>query len=368
MRTALLATLLLCPAALAQEDAKALAAKGLDQFEQSCASDGWDAAGCEQAQELLNRALRADPENEEVELALAQARWNQALAKPKADPQRAAMKQQSLQMFQGLVQKRANVAAPTRTDARAFYELGVRLPSAPQRVQLLEKAVKADPRHTEAHRRLADVYLDVGRVEDAVKTYNDGIRVRAQLKAAPSTAWEGTAQDQQEALTDIRFAQTLQRKGKPAEAAKVLDTVLQATDDEPRTRRCLLFQSVDTRALGAAPVTGKVGALRPFCANFERINRAATLEKEGKVDEAIKELEEHQKEQPRNEESYLMLERLYLNKGEPLKATNVTRKFFTLEVDKTERCKQMRRLSPHGLSTLDPDARAKLQRDCAGVP
>ncbi len=353
---------LLCAStALAQEDD---AKKGLALFEENCASDGWNGEQCSKAQELLTKALQKDPANEEVELALAQARWNQALAKPKADPQRAQLKQQSIQMFQGLVSKRAHVAKPSRVDARAFYELGMRTTDTPQRLQLLEEAVKTDPQHTEAHRRLADVYVDLGRTDDAVKTYNEGIRARA-VKRTSTTAWDGTSQDLREALNDIRFAQTLQRKGKVQEAAKVYDTVLQVTDDEPRTRRCLLFQSVDTRALGGqTPVSGKVAALRPFCANLEGINRAATLEKEGKVDEAIKELEAHQKANPRNEESYLMLQRLYVNKGEAVKATSVTRKFFTLEADKVERCKQFRRLTPRALEALEDSARDKLAQDC----
>ncbi len=344
------------------EEPGALALKAIAAADESCPSDGFDLAECEKAVALLSSALKLDPALSDVEVALAKAKWNLAFSKPKAAPERAALKEESVQLLRKSVERQTALAAATPdpkvrvSGARAMFELSVRTRDRTERLKTLERAATFDPKHGEVHRRLADEYLDRGELDKAVSSYGKGIEVR------------GT-RDFGEGLEDVRFAQRLTDKGKTLEALKVLDKVLEVSADEPRSRRCMLFSSVDLKrfdALGASAtaVAGKVKALRPHCVSFDHLNRAATFEKEGKVDEAIKELEEHQKKHPAEELGVTRLNDLYLRKGDETKATELNKKFFRLEVNPVEKCKQFRRLSPRAIRGLDKATSTSLIKDC----
>lgn len=222
------------------------ARQGKTLFDQSCASDGYDEAGCARAMQILERAATLDPSLVEPQLALAQAYWNQAYNRPKTDLQRAALKERALSVYRRLVNAQVQ-------DARPYYQLSVRTKDPAERQPLLERTVTLDPRHADAHRELADVYLSKGRVDDAVRTYQAGLSARPH-------------RDLQDGLTDVRWAQKLAAAGRPADAVAVHEEVLERAKDEPPSQRCPLVQSMDLKPYRRFErFTKKAEAVRKEC-------------------------------------------------------------------------------------------------------
>ncbi len=104
--------------------------------------------------------------------------------------------------------------------------------------------------------------------------------------------------------------------------------------NERRAKRCLLLQSADPRLAEARPtVRRELQELRPYCTDTEHLDRAVELEQQGRVDEAVTELERQVATNPKPEETYVVLERL-------------------------------RRLSPQTLRAMDAPAVETVRRQC----
>jgi tetratricopeptide (TPR) repeat protein len=314
--------------------------------QQGCQSDGYDAEVCERAISRLEAAARANPSQLEVQLALAQACWNRSFQERADSRSRQSWQQRALDIYQRLVDR--NVG-----DARPYYELSVRQKDAGRRTALLRRTVELNPRHPRANQDLAWSMLKQGQPDEAWRVY------QRHLEASP-------AKDRQEAQENLRFAGAMVRAQRPQQAAQVLETVMEQVKDERRAERCLLLQSADPQLAEARPtVRRQLQELRPYCTDTEHLDRAVELEKQGRVDEAVTELERQVAANPKPEETYVMLERLYLRRGQPEKAAEVSARQLQAEPEAREKCERFQRLSPHTLRAMDARTVETVRRQCS---
>ncbi|WP_224243035.1 tetratricopeptide repeat protein [Hyalangium gracile] len=323
----------------------AAAREGMRLAEQGCQSDGYDAELCEKAISQLEVAARENPEQVEVQLALAQACWNRSFQERPESRSRRNWQQRATDIFERLVDQRVG-------DARPYYELSMRRKDDAQRMSLLRRTVELNPRHARAHQDLAWGLLRQGKPDEATRVY------QRHLEVSP-------VKDRQEAHENLRFAGALARAQRPQQAAQVLETVMDQMQGERRAERCLLLQSVDPRLVEARPqVKRELQELRPYCTNTEHLDRAVELEQQGRVDEALMELERQVDINPKPEETYVMLERLYLRKGQPEKAAEVTTRYLRSEPETREKCERFQRISPRTLRAMDTPTLEATRRQC----
>jgi tetratricopeptide (TPR) repeat protein len=238
-------------------------------------------------------------------------------------------------------------------DARPYYELSVRMQDEGRRTALLRRTVELDPRHRRAHQDLAWNLLKQGQPDEAWRVY------QRHLEVSP-------VKDRQEAQENLRFAGAMARVQRPEQAAQVLETVMDQMKDERRAERCLLLQSADPRLAEARPtVRRELQQLRPYCTETEHLDRAVELEQQGRVDEAVTELERQVDTNPKPEETYVLLERLYLRKGQPEKAAEVSARYLREEPDTREKCERFRRLSPRTLRAMEEPALEAVRKQCS---
>ncbi|WP_375768287.1 tetratricopeptide repeat protein [Archangium gephyra] len=314
--------------------------------EQGCQAEGFDDATCEKAVRQLEAVVREDPRQLDAQLALADAVWNQAFRQPEGSAERARLRQRSLDLYQQLV----NLGVP---DARPYYGLSVLTRDPKVRVELLRRTLELAPKHPEAHKDLAGLLLDQGQVDEAVREYRTHLSVRP---------YEG----REDALADIQFADRLASAGRVREAAQVYDAVWDATAKEPRSERCQIFKAVDLdpyERIGAR-FAQQLRGLRAACTGTPRLEGAVELERQGRDDAAIQELERQIQENPAPAEPYLALQRLHLKKGRVDEAAAVMTRYFRQEKDSQERCRHFRTLSPRTTRALEPGLMNELDRAC----
>lgn len=321
------------------------AREGLRLAQEGCQSDGYEPEKCERAIVKLEEASREDPEQVEVQLALAQAYWNRGhLESPQARG-RQSWRQRSVDTLRRMVDRGVK-------DARPYYELSMREKDDTQRVRLLRRTIQEEPRHPRAHQDMAWGLLRQGLGEEAVRAYQQ------HMDSNP-------AKDRQEARESLRFAEELSRVKLPRQAAQVLSKVVEQTREERRAERCVLFQSVDQRLAESVPaLRGELRALRPFCTNTEHLDRAVELEHQGRVDEAINALEQQVATNPKPEETHAMLERLHQRKGQVDKAAQVVERQLRLEPEMKEKCERFLKASPLALRAMPRPLVDTLERQC----
>ncbi|WP_224364968.1 tetratricopeptide repeat protein [Hyalangium versicolor] len=323
----------------------AAAREAMQLAEQGCQSDGYDEDLCERAISRLEASVRENPAQLEVRLALAQACWNRAFQERPESRSRQNWQRRSMDIFQELADRKV-------ADARPYYELSVRQKDDARRMALLQRTVELNPRHARANQDLAWGLLRQGKTDEASQVY------QRHLQVSP-------VRDRQEARENLRFAGALAQAQRPRQAAQVLETVMDQMQGERRAERCLLLQSADPRLAKARPnVRRALQELRPYCTDMEHLDRAVDLEQQGRVDEAVTELEQQMAANPKPEETYVMLERLYLRKGQPEKAAEVTTHYLRSEPDAREKCERFQRLSPLTLRAMDTSTLEATRRQC----
>ncbi|QSQ20323.1 tetratricopeptide repeat protein [Pyxidicoccus parkwayensis] len=335
----------LTPSIAAPKELSPEAKDGIRLAQENCASDGFDRAGCDKAVKLLQEAQRKDPENNDVQLALAQAYWNTSFKESPQARTRGELKQRALDIYQGMVDRGTK-------DARPYWELSLRQKTDAMRVTLLERVVALNPFHPRANRDLAQAQLSEGNVEAAEKSYEKHLEV-------------SPYRDSQDALDHMDFAKRLANAGRPEAAAQVMEKVSKLIQGERRSTRCEIWRSVDARLYQSkSDVVQKVRSLLPYCTKTEELERASDLEKQGRVDEAIDAAKRQVAENPRPEGSYVLLERLYHRKGRPDEAAQVALNQLDAEPDVKERCERFRALKPATVRAMPRDRVETLRRDC----
>ncbi|HVG57444.1 MAG TPA: hypothetical protein VNA24_02760 [Hyalangium sp.] len=209
------------------------AQEGMQLAQQGCQSDGYDEELCERAISQLEAAVRENPSQTDVQLALAQAYWNRSFQEREDSRSRQNWQQRSMDIYQRLVDRKVE-------DARPYYELSVRMEDEGRRAALLRRTVELNPHHARANQDLAWSLLKQGRPDEAWRVY------QRHLEVSP-------AKDRQEAMENLRFAGAMARAQRPQQAAQVLDTVMEQMKGERRAERCLLLQSADPRLAEARP-------------------------------------------------------------------------------------------------------------------
>ena len=318
--------------------------EGRELFEQGCQPDGFDEKQCRQAVSRLEKAVKADPNLKEASLTLARAYWNQAYGTDSKSEQ-DALARKSKDVLEKLVALDTNYAD-------AYFELGVRADDPAEQQKLFEQTVAANPRHPEAHRYLAQILLEQGRVDEAVREY------KQHLQVSPDRSTE-------EGAHHVNFALALEGRGRTKDAADILHQTLKLTEGQGELERCRLFEHVDLKRYATfAQFRAGVEKLRPYCTNFEHRDRAVRLQSEGKTDEAISELQEQLRLNPSYREAYFLLEQIYLKRGDRVKALTVVKKYFETEKDPSERCRAVPLVHLTTYQSLDPLFVGRLRQEC----
>lgn len=318
--------------------------EGRELFEQGCQPDGFDEKQCRQAVSKLEKAVKADPNLKEASLTLARAYWNQTYG-TESQSEQAALARKAEDVLQKLV-----AADPSYADA--YFELGVRADDPAEQLRLLERAAAANPRHPEAHRLLAQLLLDRGRVDEAVKEY----KLHLQISTERGTEAAGH---------HVNFALALEGLGRTKDAADILHQTLKLTEGQGELERCRLFEHVDLKRYATfAQFRAGVEKLRPYCTNYEHRDRAVRLQSEGKTDQAIAELQQQLQQNPSYREAYFLLEQIYLKRGDRTKALTVIKKYFETEKDPAERCRAVPLVHLTTYQGLDPLFVGRLRQEC----
>ena len=311
-----------------------------------CMAEDFDDSVCDKAVRQLEAAARQEPRQLEVQVALADAVWNQSFRQPEGSAERARLRQRSLDLYQRLV----DLGIP---DAQPYYALSVLTRDVDTRLRLLRRAVQLNPKHPQAHGDLAWLLLERGQTDEAVREH------RLHLSASPR-------QGREAALADLRFAAELTRRERIREAAQVYDALWDALRQEDRAERCQVFQSVDVdpfERIGAR-FAQRLRELRGACASLEQVEHALELVRQGREGAAIQELERLVQQGAPLAEPYLALQRLFLDKGQAGRAAEVMTRYFQQEKDARERCQHFRTLPPQTARALAPTLREELERAC----
>jgi tetratricopeptide (TPR) repeat protein len=320
------------------------AREGIRLAEEGCQSDGFDPGVCEKAIARLEEVARQDPNQTDVQLALSKAYWNSAYQEPETSRTRGELRQRSTAILQRLVEQRPN-------DARPVWELSLREKDEARQLPLLERTVKLNPKHPEAHKDLAEVLVDQGKADEAAKQYQRHMAVN------PPKEREDTEQT-------LQFAQKLARV-RPEAAAEVVDGAWKATREESRTERCLRFKDVNPGVYARKPaLRAQVQQVQPYCTETEHLDRAVELEQQGRVDEAINELQRQVATNPKPEETYVLLERLQLKKGRPDLAAQAVQRELKQEPDTKEKCERFKQLAPDTVRAMPKPDVDSLRQDC----
>ncbi|MBZ4415407.1 lipopolysaccharide assembly protein LapB [Myxococcus sp. RHSTA-1-4] len=328
------------PAALSSS-----AKEGIRLAQEHCPSDGFDKEGCDKAIGLLQEAARTDPENTDVQLALAQAYWNTSYREAPQARTRGELRQRALGIYQKLVDRNVK-------DARPYWELSLRQKNETQRLPLLKRTVALNPKHPQANKDLAQAELAEGNVDAAVESY------QKHLEVSPY-------RDSQDAMDHLRFAKRLEGMGRTDAAAQVADKVSGLVQGERRATRCEIWRSVDPKLYQAnTKVAQKVQALLPYCTRTEDMERAAELERQGRVDEAIDAAKRQVAENPKPEGAHVLLERLYQRKGQTAQAAEVAARQLEEDPDAHERCERFRTLAPATMRAMPKERVEALRREC----
>lgn len=322
--------------------------EGRELFEQGCQPDGYDDKQCRQAVSKLEKAIQADPSLKEAYLTLTRAYWNQAYGTNSKSAQ-AALERKAKDVLQKLI-----VIDPNYADA--YFELSVRADNNAEQQKLLERTVSLNPQHPEAHRYLAQILLEQGKLDEAVKEY------KLHLQVSPNHSPE-------EAAHHVNFALALEQAGRTQDAAVILQQTLLITAGESEYERCRLFEYVDlNRYASFVQLKAGVERTRPYCTNVEHRDRAVQLEQQGKTGEAIAELQLQLRQNPAYRDAYFLLEQLYLKQGDKLKALSVIKKYFETEKEPAERCRAFPLVHLPTYQSLDPLFIGKLKRECEPRP
>jgi len=314
-------------------------------FQESCTSENYDQKLCDQAINKLEKIIADDPKRTDAYLVLAKAYWNKSFLDIKSQQDQKMLQEKAAT----LVRKAVNIDP---NNAEAAYELTFYTQDPDEQIMLLRKAIKINPKHSRAHGDLARVLMKKGKVDEAIKEY------RIHLQVNP---YRGT----QDVNNHILFARLLSQSGRLNESIEIYENVLDLTKEESRFERCQYFKSLDLETYSAfKEFTAKIQKLRQYCTKLEHRDRAIQLEHQGKIDEAIKELQLQIKENPYYENSYFILEDIYKSTGQMDKALDSVKKYFEIEKDPVERCKQYRRLNLNVYKQIDKQFVDKLKSDC----
>ncbi|NTX37822.1 tetratricopeptide repeat protein [Myxococcus sp. CA033] len=321
------------------------AKEGVRLAQRDCPSDGFDKARCARAIALLEEAANENPNQQDVQLALAQAYWNTSFRESPQGRSRGDLRQRSLDIYQRQVELGSK-------DARPYWELSLRQKDEAQRLPLLRRTVELNPVHPQANRELARTELSVGEVDAAVLSY------QKHLEVSPY-------RDSSDALAHLDFAKQLEGAGRPKDAAQVTERVSTLMQGERRATRCEVWRSADPKLYAQkAELSKKVKELLPYCTETASLEQAAELERQGRVDEAIVAAKRQLEENPKPEATHVMLERLYQSKGEPAQAAQVATQTLEQEPDAKEKCERFRELAPTTVRAMPQDQVEALRRDC----
>ncbi|MCP3135809.1 tetratricopeptide repeat protein [Pyxidicoccus xibeiensis] len=319
--------------------------EGIRLAQESCASDGFDKARCQKAISLLQEAERTDPDNTDVQLALAQAYWNTSYREAPQARSRGSLRERALGIYEKLVGRKTK-------DARPYWELSLRRKNSTERVPLLRRTVELNPKHPQANKDLAQAELKSGEVDAAVKSYEKHLEV-------------SPYRDSQDAVDHLSFAKRLQQLGRSDAATRLTERVSRLMQGERRGTRCEIWRSVDTKLYESdGALAQRVRSLLPYCTKTEDLERASELAREGRVDEAISAAERQLQENPKPEETHVLLEKLYKSKGQLRRAADTVTRHLRQEPDAKEKCERFRALAPDTARAMPEEERRALERDC----
>lgn len=315
--------------------------KGKKIWETRCPEEGCTLDEVDEALRELKKAIELDPKYVDALVTLGDMLRTYPSRAPKESPKEYYQK--------------ASAIAPRRADIYSrLAELALSENNQKEHIELLRKVIELAPNDPRAHGDLAKSLLSQKQLDEAKKEY------RIQMEVIPYRS-------RQDGFDHLNFAGLLAEVGQLDAAVEIYEKllILIRREPNPRFEACILFNSVDLRRFAIfKEFLGKVERLKPYCTNDGHLRRSVQLEREGKIKEAIEELNLQLKENPYYEETYFILEDIYKRQKQMDKALEVVKKYFEIEKEPSERCKRYMSLSLGYYESIDREFINKLRKEC----
>ena len=226
--------------------------EGLQLSDQTCVSDGFDLQDCRRAVKDLENAIKLapkDPRIVDAHLALARGYWNISFLGTDSEQEQKSLRDRALTLA-------LNAANLNPKSAKSLYDASIYANTDTERIDLLSKVIERDPKHPEAHGRIAKLLLARGDVNQAFKEYI------VQLDISPRL-------DSEKGFNHVSFAQSLTRVGRLEEAVKIMEKVI--TFKEPTSELCSQFSTLDLKPYTAfGEFVDKIQKLKQPCAETQK--------------------------------------------------------------------------------------------------
>ena len=301
----------------------------------ACEAEVDDGPACQRALTDLRASLARQPDNGASLKSLAMCLWSQSFQSREAPEARGRVREEAL----GLLRRSIAI---NPADIETKYALSVRTQDPAEKEQLLQQILTAQPGHASAREDLANVKLAQNKFDDALREF---------MAYLSNT----TLYDHEQIARAVFFGNSLAEAGRLSDSVKVYEAILDRSKEATRFDQCTAFQSVNLAALSAnAAFEMRIGELRPYCSDIEHRNKAAELIRKGQVEDAIQELRLQIKANPKFEEAYVMLARLYRQTGRRQEAFETLRDYVQQEQDAVIRCRKFKSADWSALGAVDP--------------
>jgi tetratricopeptide (TPR) repeat protein len=311
-----------------------------------CYPESYETARCGEGIRQLERVIGSDPTLVEAYLMLATSYWNRSMLEfNMADEARKALREKSVEMLRKAVEVDSK-------NVEALERLVLNTKDKEEKLTLASRLVAVAPHRPESHNRLAIVLLRAGQLDQAMAAERKALQLRTDM-------------DRDMADSHRAFAHILKEEGHRKEAVEVYETILVMMEEQPRGARCAEASLHDPRRYQDFPeFVEKLEKLLPYCANLEHSIRAAVLRSQGKIEEAIQELESQLKANPHYVAAYIPLADLHRKQGDADKAREAVKKFLEMETDPPERCYQYVIMQRLKYQQFAPRLLTELQKEC----
>jgi tetratricopeptide (TPR) repeat protein len=308
----------------------------------ACEAEEYDGPACQRALTDLRAALARQPNNAASLKSLAMCLWSQSFMSREAP---GTAREEAL----GLL-RRSIAISPADIDTK--YALSVRTEDPAEKERLLQQILTAQPRNASAREDLANLKLAQKKFDDALREF---------MTYLSNT----TLNDREQIARAVFFGNSLAEAGRLSDSVKVYEAILDRSKEATRFDQCTAFQSVNPAALSAnAAFEMRIRELRPYCSDIEHRNKAAELITKGLVEDAIQELRLQIKANPKYEEAYVMLARLYRQTGRRQEAFETLRAYVEEEQNAVLRCRKFKSADWSALGAVDPAFLSKLNTEC----
>jgi tetratricopeptide (TPR) repeat protein len=310
--------------------------------------DGFDPVRCRLAIQEHRKLLTADPSRRELLETLAQELGTLGGFLSTTGGAGEDLLKEARSLYRLLIER-----DPKNIDAR--IALSQLTDDESERTQLLSSIAATQNAPIDTHLSLAKTLLQRGQREAA------DVEFQRFLDALLPPI------ERSDAMEVVDYANQLAVEGQTGSASRAFLKVIELLEEEGPVEQCFAVERMDRRRMDEMPAL-KLEAQRllSHCTGLEHRNEAVRLTAQGRLDEAIVELEAEVLTNPQYAESYALLYGLYNKQGRGGDAQRMAGRFLTVPgVDATKICKFVRTAALRRIGPIDDEFGKQLGTVCA---